>query len=59
MKRPAAHAAHVKTILSCLVCDRPLGSFRLAQSSGVILKCVRCGTVQHRHLEVYAPLPLS
>jgi hypothetical protein len=35
--------------LSCIVCERPLGTHRLDDVDGVIVKCPRCGALQHRH----------
>lgn len=38
------------TILRCLACDHPIGSFNIREPKGLMTRCNRCKTLQHRHL---------
>ena len=37
-------------LLYCITCDLPLGEHRVSESKGLIVKCTRCGTLQHHRL---------
>jgi hypothetical protein len=36
--------------LRCLTCDYPIGTYRAGESKGVMTRCGRCKTLQHRHV---------
>jgi hypothetical protein len=37
-------------LLYCITCDLPLGEHRVSETKGLIVKCSRCGTLQHHRL---------